>query len=124
MMAVTFEVHVLTIGSVSGAIHMVTLPFHLPTPLARNSCILPGVPAMMHACMSSCVQPGGSFISCPPAAGLLSFDGSAIATVAISAPSATEAASPQVKNLRHCMIRLLSCADPAAHAGNAGSRVV
>src|SRR5258706_6120908 len=63
MMEVIVQVHSLLIGSESGPIHMVFLPRQVPAPLARYSCILPGVPARMQACMSAWVQPGGSFIS-------------------------------------------------------------
>ena len=52
----------LVIGSVSGAIHMLVLHFQVPMSWARCSCILPGVPAAIMACMSSAVQPGGSGI--------------------------------------------------------------
>src|SRR4051812_39325371 len=72
MMEVTVEVQSVTTGGASGAIHMVFLPCHLPTPLASCSWFLPGLPASMQACMSSWVQPGGSLISCAAgAAGVL-----------------------------------------------------
>src|SRR5687768_13181161 len=84
-------------GWAPGYIHKVFFPCHVPTLLARCSCILPSVAAAMHACMSACVHPGGSCISgCWPAAaaaaaGLASFDGSATATgtTIVATPTAT-----------------------------------
>src|SRR6185295_18232504 len=62
----TVVVHSLFMGSVFGAIHIVFFPCQTPMPLARYSCILPGIAACMHACISASVQPGGSFIcGCP-----------------------------------------------------------
>src|SRR5262245_18399827 len=75
MIGVMVAVHSLFIGSTLGPIHIVVLPSHAPAPCRRNSCILPGAPAAMHACMSAAVQPGGSFSS--RAAGLASLGGSA-----------------------------------------------
>src|SRR5688572_9682561 len=95
MSGVTVFVQSLVIGSSLPGIHDALLPFHTPTPLARCSCILPGVAASAHACMSASVQPGGSFISgaalaaAAAAAGFASFDGSATANDATTADSAT-----------------------------------
>src|SRR5687768_3705645 len=65
MIGVMVEVTGLVIGGTSGAgdIHIVCFPCHAPASFASSSCILHGVPAAMHAFMSSSVQPGGSFIS-------------------------------------------------------------
>src|SRR5437899_7044548 len=82
MIEVTVEVQSVTTGGASGAIHMVFLPCHLPTPLVSCSWFLPGVPASMQACMSSWVQPGGSFISCAGAAAAV-FESFGCAAIAI-----------------------------------------
>src|SRR3954447_17227943 len=71
MIEVTVEVQSVTTGGASGAIHMVFLPCHLPTPLKSCSWFLPGAPAAMQACMSSWGQPGGSLISGAAAAAAL-----------------------------------------------------
>ena len=103
-------VHSLFIGSAPGAIHMVFLPVHTPTCLARFLCCSPGVAAAMHACMSSAVQPAGSFISCCPvgaagAAGCLSsFEYCAIATDASIAIRQDDT----IQLLRRCMENLPS----------------
>src|SRR5688500_1924555 len=63
MIGVTVVVHSLFMGSAPGAIHMVVLPCHFPASFASRLCGSPGVPAIMQACMSASVHPGGSFIS-------------------------------------------------------------
>src|SRR3954451_7706250 len=82
------------VASAPGAIHIVFSPSQTPASLARTSCILPGVPAIMQACISSIVQPSGSFISGWPAVLELAA-GSAMAmetTVVIGVVAATIAA--------------------------------
>src|SRR5262245_55865123 len=70
MIGVTVEVVVDFMGSVSGAIHIFDSPVHVPAPSIRCSCILPGMPASVHACMhaahSASVQPlgGGGICGC------------------------------------------------------------
>src|SRR5215831_3279077 len=59
MTDVIVVVHSLTAGSVPGAIHIFTVPFHVPTDLARCSCCLPGVAAAVQAAMSASLIPGG-----------------------------------------------------------------
>jgi hypothetical protein len=81
MMGVTLLVTSLFTGSAPSHIHIVCFPCHVPAPWANCSCFFPGVLAAMHACISSAVHPGGSFISgaaaAAPAAGFFSFAGSA-----------------------------------------------
>src|SRR5262245_58386356 len=93
MIGVTVDVHSLVMGSPSGPIHIVDLPVHSPASLARSSCILPGVPARMQACMSSAVQPAGSFRSF----NLSASDSFSLATATVSEP--TIAAMPAAASM-------------------------
>src|SRR6185369_14832528 len=89
MMLVTTLVESNFISGAPGNMVMVFLHCHVPTLLARNSCILPGVAEATQACMSAAVQPGGSCIMGWLAApDMASFKGSAA-----SASDATTAAS-------------------------------
>src|SRR6478736_3767692 len=95
MIVVTVDVHSLVIGSPSGPIHIVVLPVHSPASLASSSCILPGVPASMQACMSSMVQPLGSLKSAGRPVGLSSF---ACATVRAASAAMPAAATIEASN--------------------------
>src|SRR5690349_13838722 len=100
-----FAVTGLVIGSAPAAIHIVLVPFQLPTPLPSHSCIDPGIPAAMHLSQSAWVQPGGNGGappgSCAPCAGAAASTASAEFVVlwqpAISAVTAS--AGTRTENL-------------------------